>query len=149
MKCHGCNSEYHLWKDCTQRPAGHAQPVHYTSPLSGIVPAASRPVEAMVLMASVESDVAISSSWDRVSVSTAGAGRGAASSQQPLPPFPFPAAYQVGAGIGQPAEEDAVMTPAGPPAQEDPFPDLLAARFFAILTLEAQNLVRKPYDLAL
>ena len=28
-------------------------------------------------------------------------------------------------------------------------PDLLAARFFAVVTREAQNLVRKPYDLAL
>ncbi len=121
MKCHGCSSEYHLWKDCTQRPAGNAQPIHYTSPLAGIVPAASRPAEAMVLMASVESDITISSSWDRVSVPTAGAGRGTASTQQPIPPFPFPAAYQVGAGIGPPADDDAVMTPAGPQAQEDPF----------------------------
>ena len=29
------------------------------------------------------------------------------------------------------------------------YPDLLAARFFAIVTLEVQELVRKPMDLAL
>ena len=129
MKCHGCNSENHLWKDCTQRPAGQAQPVHYTSPLAGIVPAANR-TEALVLMAQVEveSDITISSSWDRLSVPTAGGANPQPSpfTTRPIPQFPFPAAYRVDADLPHPADGDIVMTPAGlaladPLQHEDPW----------------------------